>query len=326
MTDPADTEPNPDADRQRPTVAVFAPAPQLTVTVECLAHGGDEIHVHAGGQGVWIARMAATLGAHVRLCGAFGGESGTILTHLVRNEGVDVVITEVAGANPIHLQDRRGGERQVIASQEPATMGRHEVDDLYGHVLATAMEADILAVGGPVDRDEVPLHVYQRLATDLATLGTPVVADLSGDILHAALEGRLTVLKVSHEDLMRDGDAASADTDHLVGVMRDLQRAGAESVIVTRGGETTLVLSDDGVHEILTPQLEEADHRGAGDSLTAGVAVGLARGDGLLEAVRLGAAAGTSSVARHGLASAQAELIDRMIPRIEVRAVSGTGS
>ena len=59
-------------------VCVFAPAPLLTVTIESKADGSgdDEIHVHAGGQGFWIARLVAELGVEVVLCGSFGGETG----------------------------------------------------------------------------------------------------------------------------------------------------------------------------------------------------------------------------------------------------------
>ena len=58
-------------------VAVFGPHPMLSITIEALtADGGDDIHVHAGGQGVWVARMAAELGAEPMLCGFIGGETG----------------------------------------------------------------------------------------------------------------------------------------------------------------------------------------------------------------------------------------------------------
>jgi 1-phosphofructokinase len=45
-------------------IAVFAPSPLLTITIE---PGVDrpEVHLHAGGQGFWVARLAATLGVDV---------------------------------------------------------------------------------------------------------------------------------------------------------------------------------------------------------------------------------------------------------------------
>ncbi len=60
-------------------VAVFGPNPMLSVTIEAMtADGGDDIHVHAAGQGVWVARTAAELGAEATLCGLIGGECGAV--------------------------------------------------------------------------------------------------------------------------------------------------------------------------------------------------------------------------------------------------------
>ena len=57
---------------------VFAPTAMLTVTIERPADE-VELHLHAGGQGVWQARMIRSLGVPVTLCAAVGGEIGTVL-------------------------------------------------------------------------------------------------------------------------------------------------------------------------------------------------------------------------------------------------------
>src|SRR3712207_9520993 len=82
------------------TVVVFAPLPILTVTVEDLA-GEPDIHVHAGGQGVWQSRMISSLGVPVVLCAALGGETGHVLPHLVPAEGVEL--------RDVHAGARYGG-------------------------------------------------------------------------------------------------------------------------------------------------------------------------------------------------------------------------
>ena len=48
------------------SLCVFAPLPLLTVTVEHDVHEADQLHVHVGGQGIWIARMVRTLGMRPR--------------------------------------------------------------------------------------------------------------------------------------------------------------------------------------------------------------------------------------------------------------------
>src|SRR5215218_998080 len=70
----------------RPRVAVLAANPLLAVTVEARGNGGDDVHLHPGGQGVWVARMAAELGAETVVCGLIGGETGAVLGPLLEQE------------------------------------------------------------------------------------------------------------------------------------------------------------------------------------------------------------------------------------------------
>src|SRR5699024_2265146 len=104
-----DAVPTPEA--AEPTVCVLAATPQLTVTIESGAEGRPEIHVHAGGQGLWVSRMASSLGAHVVLCGPFGGETGDIVAHLAERGGLTLRPTPYSGSNGAYVHDRRDGQR-----------------------------------------------------------------------------------------------------------------------------------------------------------------------------------------------------------------------
>src|SRR6478672_8368231 len=87
-----------------PRVAVFGPHPMLSITVEALtSDGGDEIHLHAAGQGVWVARMAAELGAAPVLCGFIGGETGTVLRPLLERMDVDLRLVETAASTGCYM-------------------------------------------------------------------------------------------------------------------------------------------------------------------------------------------------------------------------------
>ena len=59
-----------------PRVAIFGPNPLLTRHDRARGEERDDVHFHAGGQGVWVARMAGELGACPVLCGFAGGETG----------------------------------------------------------------------------------------------------------------------------------------------------------------------------------------------------------------------------------------------------------
>jgi 1-phosphofructokinase len=301
------------------TAAVFAPSPLLTVTVESDSDGNDEVHLHAGGQGFWIARMMVALGVRTDLCMPLGGEVGRVLEVLIEAEGVDVLAGTSTRGIGAYVHDRRGGEREVLADMAPAVLSRHEVDELYSASLAAGLAAHVTVLGGPARPDVVPVDSFRRLAADLRAVGKPVVADLSGDTLTEAVRGGVTVLKASHDDLIDDGRARSEKPEDLADAMRTLVDEGARHVVVSRAGDPTVACIDGQLLEVETPDMQRVDHRGAGDSMTAGIATALARGLGMADALRLGSAAGTSNVTRRGLATGQRRVVEQLAEHVVVR-------
>ena len=184
------------------SLVVFAPSPVLTITVEAGADGDADIHLHAGGQGFWVARMAVSLGARVSLCCALGGETGRVLRALIVAEGVDVQTVESGASNGAYIHDRRSGERVEVAFTPAGHLGRHDVDELYGITLASGLDADVTLLSGVQPEQILDADVYRRLAGDLRANGRTVIADLTGAPLAAALAGGLAVLKLSHEELL----------------------------------------------------------------------------------------------------------------------------
>lgn len=290
----------------------------LTLTVEGGRSGAPAMHIHGGGQGVWVATMLSVLEVQGLLCGPFGGETGRVLEHLLIEEGTELRAVATAGGNGCYVEDRRSGELECVVDVPPTRLDRHELDNLHNNLLAAAMEAGLAVLTGPAAPDVLDPDVYRRASADLAAVGVPVVADLSGEALTAAVEGRLDVLKVSDEDLVDSGRADSADLEDVVPAVEKLTGQVDGMVVLTRGADPALVWLDDRVLEVRAPSLRPLHHRGAGDSLTAGIAAALAQGRGHEEALRLGTAAGVVNVTRHGLATGQRDAIEQVLGHVEI--------
>jgi 1-phosphofructokinase len=301
-------------------VAVFGPHPLLSITIEALtAEGGDDIHVHAAGQGVWVARMAAELGADAVLCGFIGGEAGTALRPLLEQLPIELRLVETTEATGAYLHDRRGGERVPVAQSASMPPSRHEVDDLFSVACAAALDSDVLALCGPYPSEALPLEIYGNLVADVRANGTPVVVDLAPPLLDSALEGNPELVKINDWELAKFILGPVDTQARMRAAAERLLEAGAAAVIITRAEEPAMVLRGDEAWELIPPRFERGAREGCGDSMMGGLAACMAAGRDWEETLRLGAAAGAANFLRHGLGSADRAVVEDLSRRVELR-------
>jgi 1-phosphofructokinase len=300
-------------------LAVFAPSPIVTVTVEEATAGGPEIHFHAGGQGFWVARMAARLGASVVLCAAVGGESGRVLRALLEEEGIELRSVSCRRSNGVYIHDRRNGERVQVAAVPSPALSRHEQDELFGVAVTAGLECGVMLLTWSEPADVVPADVYRRLARDLTRNGCQALADLTGPALAAALAGGLDVVKLSDDELLTPDRAGTPDVDDLRPEAERLRRAGTVNVVITRAADGALVLAGDELLEVRGPRFTALDPHGTGDSMFAALGVGLARGMTFKQSLRLAGAAGALNATRHGLGSGSRSEVERLAQAVEIR-------
>jgi 1-phosphofructokinase len=296
----------------------------LTITVEAADTPRQEIHLHAGGQGFWVARMAALLGAEVSLCCALGGESGAVLRGLITRENVELSSVECAASNGVYIHARRGGVREQLARTESKRLSRHEADELYGLTLSAALDAGVALLTGVDPSTVLDSEIYRRLAGDLRSNGVQVIADLAGSSLKAALAGGLDILKISEEEVLDEDIAGSSGVDDLLDALDKLHDQGAETVLISRAAEPALVL--DGARgrylELTGPRVQTLEPKGTGDSMFAALGASLADGQELDLALRLAMAAGALNATRHGLGTGTHQQIQQLSHHIAIKELS----
>jgi len=301
-----------------PSVVIFAPTPLLTVSIERRTTGSEEVHLHAGGQGVWVARMLQSLDCGPVVCGPFGGETGAVVASILDREGVTVRAVNVAGATAVNVEENTEDGQASLVHTEPAPLDRHELDDLYGVTLGAGVGSPAAVLTGSAWPNVLPVSTFRRLAADLREVAVPVVVDLSGDQLRAALEGGVAVVKVSDEELQRDGIMSDRSQDAAVAGLEVLHDLGATDVVISRAGEPTVALVGGHRYLVAAPSLEIVEARGSGDSMTAALAAGVALGLDPEAMLRLAVAAGAVNVTRHGLGGADAGVVRDVAETVEV--------
>jgi 1-phosphofructokinase len=304
----------------KPRVAIFGPNPLLSVTIESLtADGGDDVHVHAAGQGVWVARMAAELGADPVLCGFVGGETGGVIRGLLEQLPIELRLVETTEPSGAYIHDRRGGEREPVAQSVALPPSRHEIDDLFSLACATAIEADALVVCNPFPSETLPLEIYGSLVADVRANGTPALVDLSSPRLDSALEGGPDLVKINDWELAAFVYGPVDTPERMRAAVDRLIEKGAAAAIVTRAGEPALAVRDGRAWELTPPRFERGSREGCGDSMMGALAAATAAGESWEESLRIGAAAGAANFLRHGLGSGARAVVEKLVPQVQLR-------
>lgn len=131
-------------------VALLAPTVYVSITIE-QAEGGDDIRVHAGGHGIWVARMLRHLDHRPVACAPVGGETGRTLLELVADWAIDVHAVETLTETAAYVHDRRNGDA-LDAFLEG------------GSISALKISSDDLVEDGRLDEDRGDAAVDQVVA------------------------------------------------------------------------------------------------------------------------------------------------------------------
>ena len=309
---------------QRGRIAVFGPSPMLSVTIERRGDGRDDVHCHPAGQGVWLSRMAAELGAWPVLCSLLGGETGVLLEPLLRGLQGELRLVQSSSSSGCYVTDRRNGIRTVLAQAYNEPPSRHEADELVAATTAAALESDVLAICNPYPGDALSLEVYGDLVTNARAAGVPVIADLSSPRIEAAAAAGPDLVKLNDWELAAYVKAPVDTWDRRRRAAEKLRELGALNVLVTRAGDPALVLLGEDAFELIPPKLEAGSREGCGDTMMGAISAALASGRELTDALVLGAGAGAVNFLHHGLGTGSRREVEELSREVELRPISPT--
>ncbi|PTX92302.1 ribokinase [Opitutus sp. ER46] len=258
---------------------------------------GGEYLSAAGGKGANQAVAAARLGGAVSFIARVGADVlGEQAIAGFQHEGIDVqhVQRDAACASGVALifVDAQGENCIGVAG---GANGRLSADDIArAHATIAGSAVALLQL-------ETPLATVQAAAETAATAGATVILNPApAQELPDALLRHISVLTPNeHEAALLSGlpvtDAASAAT-----AAARLLAKGPKAVVITLGALGAYVHTASGGQLVPSFPVQAVDTTAAGDTFNGALAVALAEGRPLAEAVRFGNAAAALSVTRFG--------------------------
>jgi D-beta-D-heptose 7-phosphate kinase/D-beta-D-heptose 1-phosphate adenosyltransferase len=257
-----------------------------------------------------VAHNVAALGGSVEIAGVVGNDAeGTRLLADLRRVGIGT-------AGVVVDRDRCTTRklRVVTARNQQVARIDYECDRPVEGDLEAALSAKIREAASRAD--VVLVSDYQKGTITEATARAAIDAAkarqvpslVDPKVPHIDLYAGASLVTPNHHEaeavtLMRIRNAAEARS----AAQRFRERAKCESVLITRGEHGMWLLGPDGEFDLPAEAREVSDVTGAGDTVIAAMALGLAGGGSLRDAARLANRAAGLAVARFGPVAITAE-------------------
>ena len=258
---------------------------------------GSEFQTLPGGKGSNQAVAAARLGGQVAMVGRVGNDGfGATLLETLREAGVnhDYVLMDEQHPSGVALitVDDEGGNTIVVASGANMALTPEDVEQAEDIISA----ARVLLL-----QLEIPLPAVQRAAEIASANGVTVILNpaparpIPDEIMQP-----VDILAPNESETMLLTGAPVTDDAEIISAAAALREVGPETVILTLGARGALLSTAEYSSRLPSFSVNVVDTTAAGDAFLGGLAVALAEGCPLPDAVRWGNAAGALATTRPG--------------------------
>lgn len=282
-----------------------APVPVVNVTREELLLGGSAN----------VLRNIISLGGSCGLCGIIGSDGmGDELLSLMREIGAPVEGL-VRGKRPTTLKTRVVAQGQQVVRYDREKSGspsRQTLDRLQNYLAANLLNFDAVIVSDyskGVVNEQLMIRLHRLLDQLRSESGRPLplIVDPKPANLHRFV-GATVITPNNHEAAMMSGMEISNEQGLLAAARHIREEIDCESVLITRGeAGMALLQGEQDFVTIPTMAKEVYDVTGAGDTVAATLALGLAAGCSMTDAAVLANYAAGIVVGKVGTASVNRE-------------------
>lgn len=272
----------------------FNPSLDYTIHVENFELGKVnrtvQEDIYAGGKGINVSMVLKNLGYETTAFGFLSGFTGQEIERLLKEKGISTEFIHIEnGTSRINLKIRSDVESEINGM---GPVIRKEDLELLYEQLDTLKDDDVLVLAGSIPSG-MPQSIYRDIMSRLQSKRIKIAVDATKDLLMNVLAYHPFVIKPNNHELSEIFDVTIDSKEKAVVYAKELQKKGAQNVIVSMAGEGAVFVGSDGsVFTSEAPHGVVKNSVGAGDSMVAGFLAGyLAKGD-YAEAFKMGLCTG----------------------------------
>ncbi|MGO5856219.1 1-phosphofructokinase [Staphylococcus aureus] len=271
----------------------------------------------AGGKGINVSRVLKTLDVESTALGFAGGFPGKFIADTLNNSAIQSNFIEVDEDTRINVKLKTGQETEINAPGPHITSAQFE--QLLQQIKNTTSE-DIVIVAGSVP-SSIPSDAYAQIAQITAQTGAKLVVDAEKELAESVLSYHPLFIKPNKDELEVMFNTTVNSDEDVIKYGRLLVDKGAQSVIVSLGGDGAIYIDKEISIKAVNPQGKVVNTVGSGDSTVAGMVAGIASGLTIEKAFQQAVACGTATAFDEDLATRDA--IEKIKSQVTISVLDG---
>ena len=243
-----------------------------------------------GGGGINVSRALHHLDGNSLAIYLYGGYTGDKLNAMMQKTGIECMAFEIEGdtrenlmvvdvlTNQQYRFGMQGSDLKEEEWQQPLSFLENNIG--YEYVVASGS----LPPG-------VPLDFFGRVAAIVQKKGAKLIIDTSGEALKHAVKEGVFLIKPNLSELSYLNGVEELKIEEVETAAREIISNGSASVVVVSlGGKGAMLVTLEETINMPSPNVEMKSTVGAGDSMVAGIVLGITRNYSWKEILKLGIA------------------------------------
>jgi 6-phosphofructokinase 2 len=232
-------------------------------------------------------------------------------------EGVPHRFVSVPGRTRVNITAREGDGRATGIYGPGPRVTAHHLDELAGRVGASK-DVSVLVLAGSLPPG-APDDWYARILSHADARVATTILDAHGAALRRGIESAPGIIKPNVSEAEELLGRELRNPAQVAAGARELAKRSGGTVIISMGAAGAVCMQGTRALLVVPPRVVARSTVGSGDSFVAGLSVALARGDDLVEGLRLGAACGAATAASDGTTLASAEDVAELLPNVGIK-------
>jgi len=159
----------------------------------------------------------------------------------------------------------------------------------------------------------MPLDFFARMAAIVHKKGAKLILDTSGEALKNSVKEGVFLIKPNLAELSLLIGVDELKEDEIALAARSIIDDGCCSiVVVSLGAKGAMLITQDETIQVPSPEVDVKSTVGAGDSMVAGLVLGITKGYSWKDVLKLGIACGTAATINFGTALCSREDVERL--------------